>query len=432
MKIPTRFGSIVLSILLTHASPLSAAELRVWTSSSGTTIEAKFQKIDDKEVHLITPQSKIIKVKLKGLSLADRHHLVEYAEADPKILTEVALTVPEKDVRIDKGTFKAHREKTMGFGDRTELEFDLYESEHFYIASVGRFRANATAEMAERLWHGMAFQHMNFRQDWGDKKMVVIVTNDDEAYASLGKWYTNWIIKNSPEDQEGESAAKSSANRLSNIWMRIAGTSIRLPEEQQESLNAFPRAKVFRIQENRADGYKKVFSPFATHGLASMLLSHQMGGISSISPDGYFALTTGHGYFKEIQLAGKSETSLIQADDYGDEDEIGSASGFKDGRSWAKSLKKLVRKGEVTPNLEKLLAYKAVDLTPEQLVLIYSFAYYMESDSARLTSYANMIRRIESNGQVPAPIEMAKIFGFETVEDFQNDWIEFVKSPQFK
>ena len=424
-RLPIR---IILSLFFAPLAFCTAAELRIWTSSSGTTIEAKFQKMDDQEVHLITPKSKIIKVKLDGLSLADRHHLIEYAEADLKILTEVKLTIPEKSARIDKSTFKAHRDKKMGYGTRSDLQFDLYETEHFYIASTGRFRPNATAEIAERLWHGMAFQHMNFRQDWGDKKMVIIVTNDDEVYKSLGEWYADWMIKNNPD----EDAATKSANRLRSIWMQIGGTSISLPEEQQQEFNAFPKAKVFRIKENRVDGYKKVFSPFATHGLADMLLSHQMGGISSISPDGYFALTTGHGYFKEIQLAGKSETSLLDADDYGEENEIASARGFQDGRSWAKTLRKLVRKGDVTPNLKELLSYQATDLTPEQLVLTYSFAYYMQSDSARLASFANMIRRIESNAQVPAPIEIAKLFGFETVEDFQNDWTEFIKSTKFK
>lgn len=407
---------------------LHAAELRTWTSASGTTIEAKFQKMDEKEVHLLTPESKVIKVKIAGLSLADRSHLVEYADADRKILTEVELTVPEEDVRIDKKTFKK-LEKKMGFGGDTEIEFDLLETEHFLIASAGRFRADALAEMAERLWFGMAFQHMNFRQDWGDKKMVVMVTNDDEIYKILGDWYVKWITENNPDEEKGAQAAA----RVQTTWMEVAGNSIRLPDEQQEEFNAFASVKIFRIGEGRDDStYKKVFGPFPTHGLADMLISHQMGGISNISPDGYFALTTGHAYFKEIQLAKKSETSLINADGYDGDNEITSARGFADGRSWAKSLRKLVRGGDVVPDLEKLLSYTAKDLKPEELVLIYSFAYYMQNDSGRLVSFANMIRRIESNGQVPAPIEIARFFNFETIEAFEADWIEFVKSTQFK
>ena len=420
-------GRLALFSMIAQISSLSAAELRIWTSSSGTTIEAKFQKMDEKEVHLLTPESKVIKVKISGLSLADRHHLVEYAEADKKILTEVELTVPEEDIRFDKKTLTS-LEKKMGFGDRTELQFDLLESEHFLVATTGRFRPQPLAEMAERLWHGMAFQHMNFRKDWGDKKMVVIVTTDEEIYESLGKWYAKWLLDNITDDDQ----AAAASNRISNLWMRVAGTSIRLPEDQQTEFNAFDSAKVFRIRDGRDDSYKKVFGPFPTHGLADMLLTHQMGGVREISPTGYFAITTGHAYFKEIQLADKSETQLLDASNYEGDNEFTSASGFEDGRSWAKTLRKLVRKGDVKPDLEKLLSYKSADLTPEQLVLIYSFAYYMESDSARIAAFAKMVQRIESNNQVPAPIEMAKIFGFETVEAFQNDWIEFIKSTSFK
>jgi len=420
-------GCLALFSIIAQISLLSAAELRIWTSAAGTTIEAKFQKMDAKEVDLLTPESKVIKVKISDLSLADRHHLVEYAQADKKILTEVALTIPEEDIRFDKKTLK-NLEKKMGFGDRTELQFDLLESEHFLVATTGRFRSQPLAEMAERLWHGMAFQHMNFRQDWGDKKMVVIVTTDEEVYESLGKWYAKWLIENITDDDQAQAAS----NRISNLWMRVAGTSIRLPEDQQTEFNAFDTAKIFRIQDGSDTSYKKVFGPFPTHGLADMLLTHQMGGVSEISPTGYFAITTGHAYFKEIQLAEKSETQLLDASNYKGDNEFTSASGFKDGRSWAKTLRKLVRKGEVKPDLEKLLSYKSADLTPEQLVLIYSFAYYMESDSARIAAFADMVRRIESNNQVPASIEMAKIFGFETVEAFQNDWIEFIKSTSFK
>ena len=420
-------GRLALIFIIGQFFPLAAAELRIWTSAAGTTIEAKFQKIEDEEVHLLTSESKVVQVKIEDLSLADRHHLVEYAEADKKYLTEIELTIPEEDIRFDKKTLKDLDEK-MGFGDRTELEFDLLESEHFLIATTGRFRAEPLAEMAERLWHGMAFQHMNFRKDWGDKKMVVIVTTDDEVYSALGEWYAKWLLDNITDEDQ----ARAASARMSNLWMQIAGTSIRLPEDQQKKFNAFDSAKIFRIRDDNDNSYKKVFGPFPTHGLAGMLLTHQMGGVSEISPTGYFAITTGHAYFKEIQLAGKSETQLLDASAYEGDNEFTSASGFKDGRSWAKTLRKLVRRGDVEPNLEKLLSYTSADLTPEQLVLIYSFAFYMESDSARLAAFADMVRRIESNNQVPAPIEMAKIFGFETVEEFQNDWIEFIKSTNFK
>jgi len=77
-------------------------------------------------------------------------------------------------------------------------------------------------------------------------------------------------------------------------------------------------------------------------------------------------------------------------------------------------------------------SYQGSDLTPEKLVLIYSFAYYLQSNPERVAAFAKMVTRIESNNQVPAAIEIAKIYGFETIEEFQADWVEFVKSSSFK
>ncbi len=81
------------------------------------------------------------------------------------------------------------------------------------------------------------------------------------------------------------------------------------------------------------------------------------------------------------------------------------AKGFDDGTKWAKTLRELVRKGKVEPNLEKLLGWREVkDLTPESIVLSYSFAYYLQSTPERLNSFANMIRRVQYDGAMPTSL----------------------------
>ncbi len=167
------------------------------------------------------------------------------------------------------------------------------------------------------------------------------------------------------------------------------------------------------------------------HTIAGRLLGKQMGNVSSFGAEGYFAVVTGHAYFKEISLAGKSETSLLAVSGTG-QDEISSKRGFEDGTSWARSLRPLVRSGKVPVKLDAMLKWKSEELTPERLVLIYSFACYMESDSKRLAAFAKMIRRIEASQQIPAPEEFAKIFGFETVEALEADWTTFIKEGDFK
>jgi len=63
---------------------------------------------------------------------------------------------------------------------------------------------------------------------------------------------------------------------------------------------------------------------------------------------------------------------------------------------------------------------------------MYSFAYYMESTPARLSAFAKMIRRAGTSNLIPASIEIAKMFGFDSVEALEADWIAFIKSQDFK
>ena len=409
---------------LAMAMVTGAAELRIWTSVKGTTLEAKLQRYDGEKglVHLavLNPEPKELKLKVMDLSLADRQHLVEFADADPKILTEGELDVPEKDARIKTGDFEKLKER-MGLDDTSTLMFDLLRTEHFLVATSGSVRPHGVGEMAERLWHGMAFHHLEFREDWGDGRMLIMLIAKEDVYKEVGKWYANQLMINDRGAQ---------GQRVTMLWDRLGSTSMYLPAELAEKHGVFTGAAVFNVKDGSR--YRKVFSPFPTHSIAGRILAHQIGGVSGFGSRGYFAITTGHAYYKEIQLADKTETHLLDAGEY-DGNDIVEARGFEDGTSWAKSLRKLVRKGDIEPKLEPLLALEdATNLTPEYLVMIYSFAYYMQSTPGRLSAFAKMIRRSGTSSQIPASIEIAKIFGFDSVEALEADWIEFIKSTKFK
>ncbi|WP_193213391.1 hypothetical protein [Luteolibacter marinus] len=404
------------AILLSSAE---AGDTRIWTSRKGSTIEAEFLSLDGESATLLGPESKQLVLKVNDLSLADRQYLVEVGGADPKILITGELGEPEKQVRIDSKTFKSIKDKTLDFGTAKEGKFELMESEHFLLASAGKVRAQAVAETAERLWHGMAFQHMNFRRDWGDKKMLVILAEDRTAHAAVGSWYQEHL----------KSLGKDAiAVDVGMTWDKGAGTSINLSEEMTEEYNVFPTAMYYNITQPQL--FKKAMAPFVIHTFAKSLLSKQLGGVSSFGAQGYFAVLTGHGYFKEMSLAGKSETQLIAVTETSKE--FSEKKGFEDGTSWSRTLKGLVRKGKVKTELEPMFQWKTEDLTPERLVLIYSFACYMQSNPQRLNSFAAMVRRIESSNQIPATIEIARLFGFESVEALEADWTNFIKEGDFK
>lgn len=399
--------------------PLHAAEMRTWMSRKGGTMEAELGGVQGDSVTLINKDSKTLTLKIDDLSLADRQHLVEVGGAPETIITSGKPGLVEKEARIDTGSFK-RREDKLVFLDGPTDGAELLETPHFLVATAGNIRPQAVAETAERLWHGMAFQHMNFRQDWADKRMLILLVEDEAFYADLGKWYSASLAKENQQD---------AAREITATWNKAAALSMHLPDDLCTKYNLMPNSKVFKVKE--ASNYRKPLAPFPTHSIAGDLLHKQMGGVSSYGSEGYFAITTGHAYFKEISLGGKSETSLITVSGSGGDD-IGSKRGFEDGTSWARTLRQLVRSGKVQIGLAPMLSWKPEGLDAEKLVVIYSFAYYMQSDSKRLAAFAKMIRRIESSNQVPAPEEFAKIFGFDTVAAFEADWTNFIKEGDFK
>lgn len=396
-----------------------AAEMRTWMSRKGGTLEAQLGGVQGDSVTLINKDSKEIKLKISDLSLADRQHLVEVGGADAAIIVGGKPGFVEKEIRLDTTGFKKLDGK-LAFPNDPSDGYGLFETPHFLIATAGSLRPQAIAETAERLWYGMAFQHMNFRQDWGDKRMLLMLVEDRDTYAALGKWYAAIVAASG--DQDG-------ARQITTTWDQTGSTAIYVTEEMAAKHNIEERGMVFNVKDESS--FRKPMSPFPTHSLAGSLLGKQMGGVSSFGSEGYFAILTGHAYFKEISLAGKSETHLLSVEGSGN-DEISSKRGFDDGTSWARSLRPLVRSNKVAVQLAPMLKWKAEELTPERLVLIYSFAYYMQSDSKRLAAFAKMIRRIESSNQIPPPDEIARIFGFDTVEAFEADWSIFIKEGDFK
>jgi len=388
-------------------------------SRKGGTFDAQLGGVHGDTVTLLGKDAKEIKLKLADLSLADRQHLVEVGGANAAIITSGKHGLVEKEVRIDTTAFKRLDGK-LTFPDGPSMGFELLETPHFLIGKAGKIRPNAVAETAERLWHGMAFEHMNFRQDWGAKRQLILLVASRDMYAGLGKWYANFL--GVAGDQDGSRA-------ITNTWSRIGSTTMALPEKMISEYKLNERALVFNVKDEAP--FRKDLAPFPTHTIAGQLLGKQLGGVTSFGSEGYFAITTGHAYFKEIHLAGKTETNLLTVTG-SMKDDISSKRGFEDGTSWAKTLRPLVRSGKVTVKLAPMLEWKPEDLNPERLVLIYSFAYYMESDSKRLAAFANMVRRIETSKQIPTPEEIAKIFGFDTVDALEKNWANFIKEGDFK
>ncbi|MDE0836673.1 MAG: hypothetical protein OSA84_10020 [Akkermansiaceae bacterium] len=404
-------------VLLLGASIGFSAESRTWTDKKGRTLEGKLMKLDGTVAVIELKAGKEVRLDRKLLSAGDNEYLNEYGGGEV-VVPSGKVGKPEKDARIDTKTFKKLEDPFLFPG--SEIALDALQTAHFLILSEGSLRPKDIAVTAERMWQGMAFQHPGFAEKWGDERRAIFVV-EESTHASIGEWYGKYLEEN---DKANE------AMKLGITWPKASGSSIKVPETAIEEYNLMDMARVFRVSDSNKSTYKKVFTPFVTHCLASDMITAQMGATSGFGAAGRFAITTGHAYYKEIQLAGKSGTSLISAK-Y-DSSEIQNSRGFADGTSWAKGLKKLVRKRDVVPSIEALYAYKVEELKPEELVLTYSFSYFMQSEMARLSAYTKMIARAESSRNIPAPVELAKIFGYESVEDLEKAWTEFIRSTAFR
>ncbi|WP_035612128.1 hypothetical protein [Haloferula sp. BvORR071] len=401
---------------------LHAGEMRIWTSRKGGTLEAELLRADDTNATLLTKERKETLVPLADLSIADRQFMVENTGADLKILALGEVGKPELQVKFDSSSFKKLKTSNLTFSDESESDFELMETEHFLVATAGGVRPQGIAETAERMWHGMAFQHMNFRQDWGDKRMLIMIVEKDEVYKKLGAWYKT-SLKERGKDEE--------ASKVAATWDKASGHGLAMPDKMTEKHNIFPEAFLLHVTPESSHLYKKPMGPFLVNVFASLLLDRQMGNVSSFGGEGLFAVQSGHSFYKEIWLTGESETNFLAVEG-SDNGTVSQKGGYQKASQWARELRGAVKKGEVHCEVESMFKWKVEDLKPEKLALVYSFGSYMESTPARLANFAALVRRVETSKQIPAPIEVAKIFGFESVADFEADWKKFILEGNFK
>ncbi|MGD7654508.1 MAG: hypothetical protein ACQCXQ_14920 [Verrucomicrobiales bacterium] len=410
--------SLGIALTLGLASILShASDFRIWTSRQGSTFEAKLAAYRDGTVRLANKENRTIDMAANDLSLADRQYLIANADADAEVLLAGDTTIPELDYRKPQDPIRV-LEDTITFADNEDLTFALHETDHYLFAVGRKVKVNGIAETAEACWHGMAFQHYEFRENWGDTRQLIVIPGEKELYEALGASQAELLREHGKED----------AAYLTDLtWNRLSSGKMALTPAMADAFNVKREALVYNLPDLKR--FRRDFDSFQTNSLTRALFASQAGPLTTAKKEGYFALSIGHGYFKEIQLTKKSATNLL-ATDY---EEIETVSGFDDGTGWARHLKKLVKKEEVELSLDLILAIKNTnELTPNTLVSMYSLSCYMQSTQKQLASYATLLRDINNSAKLPDSAGIAKVFGFDSTADFELAWTEFVLSKSFK
>ncbi|MFL2450789.1 MAG: hypothetical protein ACJ0IB_01845 [Verrucomicrobiales bacterium] len=418
-----KFIFIRTSLVLFFIGLSYSAEMRTWTNLKGQQIKAQLVAVDGEYVLLRLENGRDSRIPRKTLSVGDQKFLEEYGGAEKiPIDPKAKITVPEKEMKFNSKTL-VKRDDKFELPDGYSLQFDIVESEHFLVMSSGKVRGKDTAELAERLWYGMNFQHPGFAEKWGDEKKAIFLCGEKTDYDILGKYYVDQLA-NSGRAQEASNSART--------WPMSSGAGLSLDNDTCDKYDVMRGARAFRA-DGKSNFQRGVWNPFPAHCIAQDVLNVQMGGAGGgAGSDGYYAISTGHGYYKEIQLTDETVTSLLDANTY-ESDEVVKSGGFDDGRKWARTLRDLVKKEKVLPSLAGLYRVnRASQLTPELTVLMYGFARYMQSTPDRISKFSTVMERVDTSRSIPVPQEMAKLFGFETVKEFEDDWIVYLKSTAFK
>jgi hypothetical protein len=427
--------STALFCLPVHKS--SALEFRSWLTIDGKIIEAELIRPLGDSVELRDKDGRVLKYSKAQLSFGDLDYINENApeEKGPKALGSSSAVKPKtpnpaKEVKIDTKEFK----KEAGDFKINSRTYRICETPHFKVMYLKPTDPMGIAELAERLWVDTAFFHSTFIPKWHDRKMAIVLVNDQEGYEDVGDWYADMLVA---------AGNKDGAERTRKTWPQSAAGGVRMPQAQADEHKIFGGIQVFRanripvtIDQNgkKTEGkpvpIKGVWVPFNTNVLAADILEVQTGSGGAASTDGVFAIIKGHAYYKEILLTGKSETSMLRTEGSGKD--VASSGGFQSDKSWAPELKKMMKKGgEWTPRLRELMVTKPNDAKTKEIVFAWSFARFLQKSTEYLTCFNKLCQKMDVASQVPDLEEIAKIYGFADAAALEKAWIDWMNSGEF-
>lgn len=445
-KLSYRFPALLAAGVALFALPVfnsTALEPRTWLSIDGRMIEAELIRPLGDSVELRDKDGRVIKVPKSQLSFGDLDYVEENAPADKTAATlgskpagKVKLPNPAKEVKIDTKTFK----KEAGDFKVNERTYRVCETPHFKVLYMKPTDPMDIAELAERLWIDTAFFHSTFIPKWVDRKMAILLVNDQEAYEDAGSWFADMVA------ETGTPEAKESAERIRKTWPQSAAGGIQLPQAQADEQKVFGQIRVIRAfrQQRTIDGngkitvgkpqpIKGVWVPFNTNILASDMIDIQAGGVGGATAEGAFAVFTGHAYYKEILLNGKSETSMLGTQGSGKD--VTSTGGFQSDKSWAPELKKMIKKEpawEPAKNLDEVFRVKGNDASSRNVVFAYAFCRFLQSTPERLSAFNKLCQKIDVANQVPDIEEIAKLYGYADAAALKKAWIAWMDSGEFR
>ena len=162
---------------------LPALEPRLWISLDGRTIDAELIKTDGDIVELKDKEGRVLKVPKSSLSFGDLDYIAEYGPEEKKSSLgskpagKAKVPNPAKEMKFSPKSVK----KDAGEIKLGTLSFQVTETPRFKILTSKGVDPMDTAELAERLWHDMAFFHASFAGKFKDRRMAIILADADKV-----------------------------------------------------------------------------------------------------------------------------------------------------------------------------------------------------------------------------------------------------------
>ena len=411
MKTPLLSG---FAILAAGCLAASAQEARTWTDIKGRTIEGSFLKQDESTVWVKRGDGREVAIPKKALSEGDLKHLETATPASAATGGSTAGAATPSAGRFNNAKIDptAWKPRAGGFQLGSFSFATNLETEHFIIATNEKVRPatmTAYADACERLWSDMAADLPGLAEAFKGKKMVVVLAEERGA-TSFAAWHDKHADDSSDVGRHYQLARASIASfSLDKKFAEEAGLTI--------------AGRLFRLDSKNAEHNRKTW-PQRIHFLSGDIIAQFIGRPDDNEDFNLSLVKLAFSYHREELICGRIESEVSFGGG-------GDVEGFKNGRNWPGATKKLL-KGGARPDIKGFLEVHASKAEPRDLGFGLGLMRFIQMDATRLANFGKMLEKARSDDKCPDPAAFSKALGFDSPEELNVAWREYMLSDAFQ
>lgn len=399
-----------LAIFAAGCLAATAQDARTWTDLKGRTIEGSFLKQDDSTVWVKRGDGKEIAIPKKSLSEDDLKHLASATLAPaPSGGAAVAAGGRFNNAKIDPAAWKP-RDGGFKLG---QLSYATnLETEHFIFATSEKVRPAilaAYADASERLWADIAADVPELADAFKGRKMPVILAEEKGA-----TMFSGWHDKHADD-----SSTVARHYQLS----EAAIASFSLDKKFAEESGLTIAGRLFRLDSKNAEPTRRTW-PQRIHFLSGDILSQVIGRPDDNGDFNLSLVKLAFSYHREELICGRIESEVSFGGG-------GDVEGFKNGRNWPGTTKKLLKAG-ARPDIKGFLEVHASKAEPRDLGFGLGLMRFIQMDGARRAGFGKMLEKARTDDKCPDPEALAKGLGLDSAEALNAAWREYMLSDAFQ